>query len=153
MIEPFGAGPVVVGPVVPDLLRRQLSAPPPRRRAPRRPGWQDAPRPVTGDDLLPERAMAGDGHARQQLVEEIYRPLGEPGLGAAGDGLGVPRAGGSIEGTARMLFVHPNTVRYRLRRVTDVTGWSPSDVRPAFTYRIALILGRLTAPDSTTTAS
>jgi hypothetical protein len=27
--------------------------------------------------------------------------------------------------------------------VTDVTGWSPSDVRSAFTLRIALILGRL----------
>ncbi len=48
-----------------------------------------------------------------------------------------------LEGAARMLFVHPNTVRYRLRRVTDVTGWSPSDVRSAFTLRIALILGRL----------
>ncbi len=46
-----------------------------------------------------------------------------------------------------MLFVHPNTVRYRLRRVTDVTGWSPSDVRSAFTLRIALILGRLADGD------
>ena len=51
--------------------------------------------------------------------------------------------GESVEATARMLFVHPNTVRYRLRRVTDVTGWSPSDVRSAFTLHIALILGRL----------
>ena len=96
--------------------------------------------------------MAGDGHARQQLVEEIYRPLDDAGAPHPGDALRVPGAGGSLEGAARMLFVHPNTVRYRLRRVTDVTGLSPSDVRSAFTYRIALILGRLAAPDSTTTA-
>ncbi len=52
-------------------------------------------------------------------------------------------SGGNLEATARALFVHPNTVRYRLKRVTDVTGLSPSDARHAFTLRIALVLGRL----------
>jgi DNA-binding PucR family transcriptional regulator len=42
-----------------------------------------------------------------------------------------------------MLFVHPNTVRYRLRRVTDVTGLVPTNARSALTLRIALTLGRL----------
>jgi DNA-binding PucR family transcriptional regulator len=50
--------------------------------------------------------------------------------------------GSSIEATARALFVHPNTVRYRLRQVTDVTGWSPTRPREAFTLQLALILGR-----------
>jgi DNA-binding PucR family transcriptional regulator len=42
-----------------------------------------------------------------------------------------------------MLFVHPNTVRYRLRRVTDVTGLVPTDARSAFVLQTALALGRL----------
>jgi DNA-binding PucR family transcriptional regulator len=107
--------------------------------------WPDAPRPVLADDLLPERALAGDPAARQQLVEEIYTPLDEAGS-ALLDTLSVYlEQASSLEGAARMLFVHPNTVRYRLRRVTDVTGYAPSDVRSAFTLRIALALGRLQA--------
>jgi DNA-binding PucR family transcriptional regulator len=43
--------------------------------------------------------------------------------------------------------VHPNTVRYRLRRVLDLTGLAPNDARHAFTLRIALVLGRLGPPD------
>ena len=53
----------------------------------------------------------------------------------------------SLEATARALFIHPNTVRYRLRRIADVTGYSPTDVRGAFTLRVALTLGRLTMDD------
>lgn len=87
--------------------------------------------------------MAGDPAARDQLVEEIYRPLEEAGSALLETLSVYLEQASSLEGAARMLFVHPNTVRYRLRRVTDVTGWSPSDVRSAFTLRIALILGRL----------
>jgi DNA-binding PucR family transcriptional regulator len=43
--------------------------------------------------------------------------------------------------------VHPNTVRYRLRRVLDVTGLAAGDARHAFTLRIALVLGRLEDAD------
>ncbi|TAM85267.1 MAG: PucR family transcriptional regulator, partial [Jatrophihabitans sp.] len=52
-------------------------------------------------------------------------------------------AGGSLEATARALFVHANTVRYRLRRVTDISGEVPTDPRGAFVLRLALALGRL----------
>jgi DNA-binding PucR family transcriptional regulator len=48
------------------------------------------------------------------------------------------------------MFVHANTVRYRLRRAAEVTGLTTSDPRHTYTYRVALTLGRLTAPDSTT---
>jgi DNA-binding PucR family transcriptional regulator len=51
--------------------------------------------------------------------------------------------GGSIEGTARDLIVHPNTVRYRLRRVGELTGYWPQNPRDAFTLRLGLLLGRL----------
>lgn len=149
LIGPFAPGPVVVGPVVPDLAnatRSALSATSGLRACT---AWPDAPRPVLADDLLPERAMAGDTAARTQLVEEVYRPLEQAGS-ALLDTLSVYlEQASSLEGAARMLFVHPNTVRYRLRRVTEVTGWSPSDVRSAFTLRTALILGRLSDADNT----
>ncbi len=50
---------------------------------------------------------------------------------------------GSIEGAARALFVHPNTVRYRLRRVTELTGFTASEGRDGYTLWTAIILGRL----------
>jgi DNA-binding PucR family transcriptional regulator len=143
LIGPFARGPVVVGPVVPDLLSATRSAQSAAAGLRACAAWPDAPRPVLADDLLPERAMAGDANAREQLVEEIYRPLEEAGSALLETLSVYLEQASSLEGAARMLFVHPNTVRYRLRRVTDVTGWSPSDVRSAFTLRTALILGRL----------
>jgi len=56
-------------------------------------------------------------------------------------------SGGSIEATARAMFIHPNTVRYRLKRVGEITGYSPSNPRDSFTLRVALTLGRLLNPD------
>jgi DNA-binding PucR family transcriptional regulator len=47
-----------------------------------------------------------------------------------------------------LLFVHPNTVRYRLRRVGDIVGLLPADPRHAFTLRLALALGRLADADA-----
>jgi DNA-binding PucR family transcriptional regulator len=47
-----------------------------------------------------------------------------------------------MEATARALFVHPNTVRYRLRQVSELTGYHPAAPRDAFTLQIALVLGR-----------
>jgi hypothetical protein len=144
----FGDGPVVVGPLVPSLLHAHVSARAAVAGLRAAPGWPDAPRPVTSDDLLPERALSGDGHARRQLVQEVFRPLrdaGDPTLDTVAAYLD---NGGSIEGTARAMFVHANTVRYRLRRAADLTGLSVSDPRQAYTYRVALTLGRLTAPET-----
>ncbi len=39
--------------------------------------------------------------------------------------------------------MHPNTVRYRLRRVSELTGLTPSDGRAAFAIWLAVVLGRL----------
>ncbi len=49
----------------------------------------------------------------------------------------------SVEAAARALFVHANTVRYRLRRIHEVTGYSPTDPRDAYALRLAVTLGRL----------
>jgi len=148
----FGPGPVVVGPLVPDLVRAGISSRAATAGLRAAAGWPDAPRPVSSDDLLPERALAGDGHARRQLVREVYLPMVESGPPMLETVSRFLDQGGSIEGTARAMFVHANTVRYRLRRATEVTGLSPTDPRHAYTYRVALTLGRLTAPDAATSA-
>jgi hypothetical protein len=138
----FGPGPVVVGPVVDDLGHAHVSARSATSAHRSATGWPDAPRPVRADDLLPERALAGDGHARRHLVEEVYLPL-VGGRDTLVETLAAYFASGrSLEGTARALFCHPNTVRYRLRQVADLTGLAPTDPREAFTLEIALVLGR-----------
>ena len=113
------------------------------------PAWPDAPRPVRADDLLPERALDGDEDAREQLIHDVYEPLlggGSPLLDTLTTYL---EQGCSLEATARLLFVHPNTVRYRLRRVSELTGHLPAHGRGAFALRVAIALGRL---DGTTSA-
>ncbi|MBB3044070.1 helix-turn-helix domain-containing protein [Nocardioides sp. LMS-CY] len=139
----FGPGPVVVGPVADGLGSAHVSARAALAAHRAAPGWPDAPRPVRSADLLPERALAGDGHARRHLVEEIYLPITHA-RGTLIETLSTYfQEGSSIEGTGRALFVHPNTVRYRLRQVTELTGFSPSDPREALTLQMALVLGRL----------
>jgi DNA-binding PucR family transcriptional regulator len=143
----FGDGPVVVGPLVPDLMHASISSRAAVAGLRAAAGWPDAPRPVTADDLLPERALSGDGHARRQLVTDVYLPLLQAGSSILETVGAFLDHGGSIEGTSRAMFIHANTVRYRLRRAAEVTGLSPSDPRHAYTYRLALTLGRLSPPD------
>ncbi len=139
----FGPGPVVVGPVTDGLEHAHVSARAALAAHRAAPGWPEAPRPVRSAELLPERALGGDGHARRHLVDEIYLPL----LHARGTLIETISAyfqqGSSIEATARTLFVHPNTVRYRLRQVAELTGFAATDPRDALTLEMALILGRL----------
>ena len=141
-----GDGPVVIGPAVRGLTEAHLSARAAVADLRAAAGWPDAPRPVNTAELLPERALAGDGHARRQLVAEVFDRLHDHG-----DLLATFAAyadhNGSVERTARALFVHANTVRYRLRRVADVTGLDPTDARDAYTLRVAVTLGRLSRSD------
>lgn len=149
----FGEGPVVVGPVVPDLVQAHISARAAVAGLRAAPGWPDAPRPVTAADLLPERALSGDGHARRQLVMDVYKPLLDAGSAILDTVSSFLDHGGSIEATARAMFVHANTVRYRLRRAADVTGLTATAPRDAYTYRVALTLGRLHPPETPTTST
>lgn len=139
----FGSGAVVTGPVVGDLLSASVSARAALAGLRAAIAWPDAPRPVSSDDLLPERALSGDGHARRELVDNTYQPLCDTSPTLLDTLNAYLDSGGSIEATARALFVHPNTVRYRVRRIADITGLSPTDSRDAYTLRMALTLGRL----------
>ena len=145
----FGEGPVVVGPVEDDLAQAYVSARAALSAHRAASGWPEAPRPVRSDELLPERVLAGDGHARRYLVEEVFLPLAS--RGTLIDTLAAYfSAGQSLEATARALFVHTNTVRYRLRQATELTGFSPTDPRQSLTLRMALVLGRQSGRQATT---
>ncbi len=139
----FADGPVVVGPVVGSLTDARISADAAQAGLRVAAGWSDAPRPVHADDLLPERALAGDRTARTTLVTHVHDPLAEAGGSVLETVDAYLAHGSSIEATARTLFVHANTVRYRLRRAAELTGLTPSDARDSYTLRVALTLGRL----------
>jgi DNA-binding PucR family transcriptional regulator len=143
LVDVFGAGPVVVGPAVTDLTEAPTATRAALSGLRAVAAWPGAPRPVSSEDLLAERALAGDAEARAHLVEDVYRPLVDAG-GVLLQTVSVfLDSGGALETTARALFVHANTVRYRLRRVTELTGAAPTDPRGALALRIALMLGRL----------
>ncbi len=139
----FGQGPLVVGPVVTDLYAAASSAAAALAGMRAAPAWPDAPRPVLASDLLPERALDGDETARAELVEEVYEPLLSGGSALIDTVMTYLEQGFSLEAAARMLFVHPNTVRYRLRRVSELTGLIPTRGRGGFTLWVAIVLGRL----------
>ena len=143
----FGTGPVVLGPTVADLVTASRSARAALAGFAAARAVRSAPRPVAADDLLPERALAGDPLARATLVSRIHAPLRDHHspellvtLWAYLDN------GRSLEGTARELFVHPNTVRYRLKRITELLGWDPTSPRDAFVLHAALIVGAISEP-------
>ncbi|WP_460858899.1 PucR family transcriptional regulator [Nocardiopsis coralliicola] len=139
----FGPGAVVVGPTVAELRDAGTSVRSAVSGLRAAAAWPDAPRPVAAEDLLPERALDGDAAARTQLVQEIYAPLRDAGSPLL-DTLSVYlEHASSLESTARMLFVHPNTVRYRLSRIAELTGHTPTDGRGAYVLRVAVTLGRL----------
>ncbi len=143
----FADGPVVVGPVVTALTEARISADAAQAGLRVAHGWADAPRPVAADDLLPERALAGDEEARRTLIEQVYTPLAEAGGSVLETVESYLANGSSIEATGRRLFVHANTVRYRLRRAAETTGLTPSDARDSYTLRVAFTLGRLQSTD------
>ncbi|MDQ3763568.1 MAG: helix-turn-helix domain-containing protein [Actinomycetota bacterium] len=143
MIEAFGEGPVVAGPTVPLLAEAHRSAADALSGLRAVAAWPTAPRPVPAAELLPERALAGDPEAERLLVDQVMRPLTEAGGGLVETLDAFLDAGGVLEACARRLFVHPNTVRYRLRRITDITGRVPGDPRDGLVLRVGLAVGRL----------
>lgn len=139
----LGPGPVVTGPVVAGLNEAGRSARAALAGALAARAWPSAPRPVAADDLLPERVLSGDSTARRALVDRAYRRLAAADAAFLETAATYLELGRSLEGTARQLFVHPNTVRYRLKRVADITGWDPTDPREGFVLQIAITAGRL----------
>jgi hypothetical protein len=143
-LEPsFGPGYVVLGPPVSALVDAGQSARAALAGFAVARAWRTAPRPVEADDLLPERALAGDPLAKQTLIDRIYRPLQAHSTDLVTTLWSYLDNGRSLEATARELFVHPNTVRYRLKRVSEVIGWDATGPREALILQTALILGSI----------
>ncbi|MFT3661882.1 MAG: helix-turn-helix domain-containing protein [Gordonia sp. (in: high G+C Gram-positive bacteria)] len=144
LLDHFADGPVVIGPSTPNLTSAHASATEAIAGIDAVPGWPGAPRPTHASDLLPERALNGDRTAVRTLIDSIVVPLddGSGSLSATLDAF--LDAGCSIESCARALYVHPNTVRYRLKKVSDATGRDPSNPRDAYILRVAATVGRLT---------
>lgn len=105
--------------------------------------WAKAPKLIAADDLLAERALAGDMLAKATLINKIYRPLASTSTELLETLGAYLESGRSLENTARELFVHPNTVRYRLKRISDVIGWDATGPREAFVLQVAMVLGAM----------
>ena len=146
LLAAFSDGPVVIGPTAPMLTAAHHSASEAISGMNAVAGWSGAPRPVLARELLPERALMGDASAIVALHTDVMGPLADAGptlietLGTYLD------CGGAIEACARKLFVHPNTVRYRLKRITDFTGRDPTEPRDAYVLRVAATVGQLNYP-------
>ncbi len=149
-LEPgFGAGHLVLGHEVPSLVEASRSARAALAGFAVARSWRNAPRPTLADDLFPERALAGDPLARSTLINRIYKPLQAHSTELLATLWCYLDTGRSLEATARELFVHPNTVRYRLKRVSDVIGWDATGAREALILQAALIIGSIAEAGTT----
>lgn len=132
----WAQGPIVVGPTVPHVFAAGRSARAALSGHAAAAAWPGAPRVCLADELLAERALHGDAMARRALVDRVVRPLRDREVlrETAVAFLSQP----SLEATARALFVHANTVRYRLAQFAEVTGYDIADPREGFVVRIAM---------------
>jgi DNA-binding PucR family transcriptional regulator len=143
LLDAFSDGPVVIGPTAPMLTAAYHSASEAISGMNAVAGWRGAPRPVLARELLPERALMGDASAVAALHTDVMRPLADAGPTLTETLDAYLDCGGAIEACARKLFVHPNTVRYRLRRIADFTGRDPTEPRDAYVLRVAATVGHL----------
>ncbi|MFM7014091.1 MAG: PucR family transcriptional regulator [Actinomycetota bacterium] len=142
-IEHFGLGPIVLGTEVQAISEANRSAKTALAAYAVVGAWAKAPIPVAADDLLAERALNGDMLAKSTLLSKIYRPLSQQHpdrLETLGTYL---ETGRSLELTARELFVHSNTVRYRLKRISELIGWDATGARESFVLQVATVLGAM----------
>ncbi|WP_219417998.1 PucR family transcriptional regulator [Pseudonocardia nigra] len=74
-------------------------------------------------DQLIEPLLAHDRRTGSQLVPSLRAFIG---------------SGGSIVPTARVLFLHPNTLRHRMKRVAEISGRDPLDWHSRICFTVAL---------------
>ena len=146
LADSYAPGPVVRGPFAEDLTKASDSAAAAIAGLDAVAGWPRAPRPVHADDLLPERLVAGDPVARALLIGRVFRPLAASSTDLLGTAEALLEAGGSVEAAARTLYLHANTVRYRVRKICDLVGLDLLSPRDAVTVGMALRAGRLAPP-------
>jgi purine catabolism regulator len=101
--------------------------------------YRDRPRTATYDDLLVPRVITGDPSARETFLNDLFGPLrtrrNGPELAAAL--LTLARHGFRFRQAADSLAIHPNTLRYRLDRVSEVLSIDLSDADVQFRVQLA----------------
>lgn len=143
LLNAFSPDAVVMGPTVDSLEQASFSASEALSGLAAVKGWPVAPRPVLAGDLLPERVLLGDEQAAKTLINRVVLPLRQAGAALEETLEAYLNSGGHVEACSRDLFVHANTVRYRLKRVTQISQLDPLDPRDSFVLKTACTLGRL----------
>lgn len=148
LLQLFDDTSVIIGPTAPSLSEARTSAAEALAALEAVAGWRGAPRPAHADELLPERVLNGDLSAARALADQVVAPLLDAGANLINTLESYLDSGGGVDSCAKELFVHPNTVRYRLRRIATVTGLDPTDPRDGFVLRVASIVARISATPS-----
>lgn len=148
LAEFFGPGDLMLGPTVSTVSDSARSARAALAAHSVASSRNATARPTLADDLLPERMLAGDQLAKEALLRNYYLPL----VSTSSELLLTLRAyldhGGSLEGTAKSLYVHANTVRYRLKRIQEIIGEDVTVPRVAYVVQTAIGVGLISDAES-----
>jgi DNA-binding PucR family transcriptional regulator len=144
----FGSAPLVLGTVVGAVSDANRSARAALSAYSVAPAVDMQARPLVADELLPERALAGDGLAKATLIDAYYRPLAVDSPELLQTLRAFLDSGRSLEACSKKLFVHANTVRYRLKKIIDEVGLDATDSRSGFVLQIAILLGAINDAES-----
>ena len=101
--------------------------------------YRDRPALCTYDELLVPRVIMGDAAARETFLESFFQSLRERknGRDLAKAMLALARHGFRFRQAAESLAIHPNTLRYRLDRVSEVLALDLSDPDVQFRLQLA----------------
>ena len=135
----FGPGTIISGPIVENIRLAHGCVQPTLSAFKASALVATAERVMTHADLIAARVLIGDQSALQPLMEQLQTQIKSDVLETLATYL---EQAPTIEGCARLQFVHVNTVRCRLKRVSEVTGFDPMNPQDALTLRMALMLGR-----------
>lgn len=141
--QTFGAGKVILGPKVENvnLARKSVRSALSALAVSENLSFVD--KLQRSRDFLAERALNGDQIAKQTLVSEVYEVLAEDNPELLRTLIHFFAAGNNLEATAKGLFVHPNTIRYRLTKIAKLIKLNPLDARESFTLRVSMTLGAI----------
>jgi DNA-binding PucR family transcriptional regulator len=148
LVNTFEIAPLVLGPTVDSVAEANKSARAALAGFTVVRSWPKSSGVIFADDLLAERALAGDMLAKATLIEKIYRPLAANSNELLDTLANYLETGRSLETTARTLFVHANTVRYRLKRISEIIGWDATGAREAFVLQVAMVLGSMSESEA-----
>jgi purine catabolism regulator len=102
-------------------------------------GYRDRPAIATYDDLLVPRVITGDASARETFLNDFFAPLRSKknGKDLATALLTLARHGFHFRAAADALAIHPNTLRYRLDRVSEALNVDLADADVQFRVQLA----------------